>query len=65
MIQNTRYTRGCLCQDKKHRKSWHCIVRKSGSSLVADFPFIRPPTKDTGLWSKSEFHKIKNWGKKH
>ncbi len=54
--------KGCMCDDLKHNKVWHCIARKAGVNLVADFPFENPPTKDTGLWGRKEFHKIRNWG---
>jgi len=57
--------KGCLCDDKKHRKIWHCIVRNAGRYITADFPFNNPPTYNTGYWEKKQFHKIKNWGKKH
>ena len=57
--------KGCLCHNKRHDRTWHCIVDKSkGSVFYADFPFGNPPTKGTGLWSKTEFHKIRNWGRK-
>lgn len=54
--------KGCLCHDKKHPRTWHCMVRKAGRNLVADFPFNHPKTYDTGLWERKEFHKIKTWG---
>ena len=56
--------KGCMCSDHKHDKGWHCIAHKAGAYLVADFPFNNPPSHDTGLWSKKEFHKIEGWGKK-
>ena len=62
----TNQVKGCLCRNKRHPKEWHCIVNteKLKSMFLADFPFGHPPTKGTGYWSKDEFHKIKNWGKK-
>lgn len=58
-------TRGCLCYNGRHARTWHCIVKTENlpSTFHADFPFGRPPTKNTGLWAKDDFHKIKGWGK--
>lgn len=59
--------KGCLCRTGLHPKTWHCIKKhvSRGGNFLADFPFGRPPTTDTGYWEKNEFHRIKNWGKKH
>ena len=53
----------CFCDDGKHRKIWHAKIHKAGVNFTADFPFEKPPTFGTGLWTRDEMHKIKNWGK--
>lgn len=64
-LNNTNHQKGCLCITGKHPKSWHCLVQNPNlSTFYADFPFNNPPTKGTGLWQRSQFHKIKNWGKR-
>lgn len=62
---NTDQLKGCLCYNGKHPKTWHCIIKakKLKGMFLADFPFNRPQTHDTGFWEKKAFHKIKNWGK--
>lgn len=58
--------KGCLCGNKKHQKTWHCIIRRKYADkrpdiIRADFPFNNPPTQDTGDWLITKFHLVENW----
>jgi len=57
--------RGCMCRDKKHKKQKHCIIsqRIRRYEILVDYVFLHPPCRNCGIFNRSEFHQIKNWGK--
>lgn len=61
----TEALKRCFCPDKRHALTWHGIAKQNKNGyFYVDFPYNHPPTKNTGEWERSQFHKIKKWGKK-